>query len=97
MYRLLFVEYVKGQTCRRIVVMVLGNDDQVIVGIQGDGCIFIARRNLFFYDFRYVVCLQLSVRQGNRQVLARFVQGQCVVAEGTRSFASLLVEEKDVV
>ena len=97
MYRLLFVEYVKGQTRRRIVVMVLGNDDQVVVGIQGDGCIFIAHRNLFFYDFRYVICLQLSVRQGNRQVLARFVQGQCVVAEGTRSFASLLVEEKDVV
>lgn len=97
MYRLLFIEYVKGQTRRRIVGMVLGNDDQVVVGIQGDGCTFIARPNLFLYDFRYVVCLQLSVRQGNRQVLARFVQGQCVVAEGTRSFASLLVEEKDVV
>ena len=77
--------------------MVLGNDDQVVVGIQGDGCIFIARRNLFFYGFRYVVCLQLSVRQGDRQVLSRFVQGQCVVTESTRSFASLLVEEKDVV
>ena len=77
--------------------MVLGNDDQVVVGIQGDGCTFIARRNSFFYDFRYVVCPQLPVRQGNRQVLARFVQGQCVVTESTRSFASLLVEEKDVV
>ena len=32
-YRILFIEYVKGQTRRRIVVMVLGNDDQVVVGI----------------------------------------------------------------
>ena len=77
--------------------MVLGDDDQVVIGIQGDGCAFIAHSNLFFYGIRYVVCLQLPVRKGNRQVLARFVQGQRVVAEGARSFASLLVEEKDVV